>query len=170
MHHMAQHQMPMTQEVWLSRYIAAAFSDVSLEDGIDIYAAESLDDYGNPEEDQRSLTVDRQDWRSVPHEELFPRFSAITFLDAKGFRFYTPAIMTALLLPHDPGECLSSWFLFNLKITKDGAIKGMQFNELFSQRQRAALIRFLKYVIYNRPKIFNADDAVRRLSEIQAQA
>lgn len=159
----------MTQEQWLAQYIESTFADVVLGDGIDIYAAESMDDYGNPDEDRLSLTAERHDWRRVPHDDLFPRFWAVTFLDALGFRFYTPAIMTAILHPHEPGECLSSWFLSNLKITRDGVVKDVPFNSLFTARHKAALIRFLKYMIYNRSRLFDTDDACRRLSEIQTR-
>jgi hypothetical protein len=159
----------MTQEEWLARYIDSAFEGVTLGDGIDIYAAQSLDSYGDPDEDRLSLTAERTDWRRVPHEDLFPRFWALTFLDSAGFRFYTPATMTALLQPHDSGECLSSWFLCNLHVTKDGLIKGVHFSTLFSQRQRAALIRFLKYLNYNCGRPGSDGEAFRRLHEIQTR-
>ena len=160
----------MTQEKWLTDYIASAFAGVSLEDGIDIYAAQSMDDYGNPDEDRRSKTAERHDWRRVPHDDLFPRFWAVTFLDAKGFRFYAPAIMTALLKPHNPpGECLSSWFFFDLKVSEEGLIKGVPFNELFNNRQRAAFIRFLKYLVYNGPRGSEDGDAAWRLWDIQTR-
>jgi hypothetical protein len=159
----------MNQQEWLTNYIESAFADVTLGDGIDIYAAQSLDDYGNSEEDRLSISAERSDWRRVPHEDLFPRFWAVTFLDAPGFRFYAPAIMTALLQPHDPGECLCSWFLANLQITKDGTIKGVQFKDLFSPRQRAAIVRFLKYLVNNTGPCGDTSEAARRLKQIQAR-
>ena len=159
----------MTQEQWLAQYIESCFRDVTLGDGIDIYAAQSMDDYGSPDEDRLSLSAERDDWRRVPRDHLFPRFWAVTFLDALGFRFYSPAIMTALLEPHDPGECLSDGFLSNLKITKDGIIKKAPFNTLFTARHKAALMRFLKYVIYNRSRLFDTESAVRRLNEIHTR-
>jgi hypothetical protein len=39
----------MTQIEWLVDYIAEAFPGVTLDGGIDIHAAQSMDDYGNPE-------------------------------------------------------------------------------------------------------------------------
>lgn len=108
-------------------------------------------------------------WR-VAADVLFPRFWALTFLDAWGFRFYAPAVMTALLGPREPGECLSQWFLCNLSIARNGTVKGVPFDELFNARQRAALVRFLKYLIHHRAREFGGDsDAARRLIEIQSR-
>ncbi|MEM8672075.1 MAG: DUF6714 family protein [Planctomycetota bacterium] len=160
----------MTQEQWLAQYIASCFAGVTLGNGIDLYAAQSMDDHGNPDEDHLSLSAERHDWRRVPSDDLFPRFWAVTFLDALGFRFYTPAIMTALLQPDDPGECLSSWFLANLSITQQGTIKEVPFNTLFTARHKAALMRFLKYAIYNRSRRFDTDVAIHRMNEIQARS
>ena len=161
----------MKQEEWLAHYIESAFAGVTLGDGIDIYAAQSADDYGNAAEDELSLTAERLDWRRVPANVLFPRFWAVTFLDASGFRFYAPAIMTAVLLqPDDPNDgCLLSWFLLNLSTSRDGIIKGVEFNTLFTPRQRAALIRFLKHLVHNCGH--GADsDAARRLRDIQTRS
>lgn len=157
----------MKQEQWLVNYIELAFTDVTLGDGIDIYAAQSLDDYGNPKEDLLSLTAEREDWRRVPDYDLITRFWAVTFLDALGFRFYTPAIMRLMLLPDgDSGGCLTSWFLMHLSVSEDGLIKGVHFNSLFSSRQRAAIIRFLKFLIHHRVDCEGCEPS-RRLSEIQ---
>ncbi len=160
----------MNQELWLAEYIELAFAGVTLGDGIDIYAAQSMDDYGNPDEDRLSLSAERLDWRRVPSDHLFPRYWAITFLDAGGFRFYTPAIMTALLTNQLSGESLSDWFFANLTINRHGLVKEARFNDLFSLRQRAAIIRFLKYAIYNRARRFNSDEAARRLMQIKSYA
>ena len=60
----------MNQEQWLTKYIADAFAGVQLDDGVDIHAAESMDDYGNPAEDRLSLTAEREDWQRVDGETL----------------------------------------------------------------------------------------------------
>lgn len=159
----------MKQEQWLMNYIDATFANVRLGEGIDIYAAQSLDDYGNPDEDHLSLTAERLEWRRVPFAHLFPRYGAVTFLDAEGFRFYTPVIMKAMLaLPEESDEPLSAWFFSNFKITKTGLIKGIHFNNLYSSRQRASIIRFLKYLVYNCGGPTDCD-AFRRLNEIQTR-
>jgi hypothetical protein len=158
----------MTQTDWLVDYITNAFAGVTLDDGIDIHAAQSLDDYGNPEEDRLSQTAQRADWRCVELPTLLPRFSAITFLDAKGLRFYAPAIMTELLRHGDEKGNLSAVFLHALAVTPAGMIKGEQFDQLFDSSQRAAIIRYLKHVVYNDPSLDNGD-AEKRLRDIQAR-
>lgn len=161
----------MKQEEWLTRYITCAFAGVTLGDGIDLYAAESLDDYGNPSEDQLSLAAEKNDWRLVPPNDLFPRFGALTFLDAAGFRFYAPAVMIAILSnPDRHDECLSSWFLLTLAVDETGSIKDVSFNSLFTLHQRAALVRFLKYIIHH--WAYGTGDAGlagQRLEEIQSR-
>jgi hypothetical protein len=160
--------LPMTQVEWLVHYIAKAFADVSLDGGIDIHAAQSMDDYGNPEEDRLSRTAERKDWRRVPIAILQPRFWAITFLDAKGFRFYAPAIMTELLKHGDATNNLSAWFLHGLELTPSGIMKDAPFDELFNSAQRAAIIRYLKHVVHNVPSLDNGD-AEKRLRDIQTR-
>lgn len=159
----------MTQEQWLTQYITDAFAGVRLDDGIDIHAAESMDDYGNPEEDRLSQDTERNDWRRVSAEILCPRHCAVTFLDAVGFRFYTPAIMTTIINRGDDTGLLLDAFLWNLKVTIHGTIKDVNFNDLFTTPQRAALIRFLKYLVHHGCGWSDDGDAKRRLDEIQTR-
>jgi hypothetical protein len=170
----------MTQEEWLLQYIESAFADVTLDGGVDIYAAQSMDDYGNPDEDRRSQSAERFDWRRVPHEDLAPRFWAITFLDGKGFRFYTPAIMSVVLGGADSTGCLLEWFLSKLHVTQDGLLyfaadrllKHVHFRDVFNDRQRAAIVRFLKYLVHDTPGIHasaSPGNAAARLGEIESR-
>lgn len=158
----------MTQPQWLIDYIAKAFDGVKLDDGIEIHAAQSMDDYGNPEEDCLSQTAERTDWRRLNFETLQPRFQAVTFLDSKGFRFYAPAIMTELLKHGDETNNLSAWFLNALAVTPAGLIKETEFNSLFDSMQRGAIIRYLKHVVHNAPLLDNGD-AEKRLRDIQTR-
>ncbi len=158
----------MTQVEWLIDDIAKVFARVTLDGGIDIHAAQSMDDYGNPEEDRLSRTAERNDWQRVQIQTLQPRFWAVTFLDAKGFRFYAPAIMSELLKHGDATNNLSTWFLNGLAVTPAGVIKDVPFDELFNSAQRAAIIRYLKHVVYNAPSLDNGD-AEKRLRDIQTR-
>jgi hypothetical protein len=139
-----------------------------LDGGIDIHAAQSMDDYGNPEEDRLSQTAECKDWQRVQISILQQRFWAITFLDAKGFRFYAPAIMTELLRHGDATNNLSAWFLYGLAVTPKGEIKDVPFDGLFNSAQRAAIIRYLKHVVHNAPSLDNGD-AEKRLRDIQTR-
>ena len=158
----------MTREQELAARIARVFSRVTLGAGIDIHAAQSLDDHGNPEEDRLSGMAEREDWRRVRAEILYPRYTAVTFLDAAGFRFYTPAILTALLSEPQPGEMLSEAWLSNSKVShRDGMIKGVPLTDLFNKSQRAAVVRFLKYATYRRTTWFGGSDVEKRLAEFR---
>lgn len=76
--------------------IERAFAGVRLEDGIGLLEAEGIDDYAGPDEVRRLRQLDeRKDWRRIPNERILNAFWAITFLDAKGFRFHAPALMIA---------------------------------------------------------------------------
>ena len=158
----------MIQTDWLIEYISEAFADVTLDGGIDIHAAKSMDDYGNPEELRLSHNAERMDWRRVKIETLSRRFWGITFLDAKGLRFYSPAIMTELLRHGDNSGLLPDWFLNALAVTPAGIIKGVPFDELFTSVQRAAIIRYLKFVVHHERALDNGD-AKKRLNHIQTR-
>ena len=159
----------MKQEEWLKRYIATCFSDVTLDGGTDIYTAQSSASYGNSTEDHLSQSAERIDWQRVPHEDLLQRFDGLTFLDAIGFRFYTPAIMTLVVeAKGDTDGRLFECFLSHLHVTTTGMIMEMRFNTLFTSRHRAAIIRYLKYLVHNRS--CGIDSLVgRRLKEVQAR-
>ncbi len=158
----------MSQVQWLVDYIATAFQGVTLGGGIDIHAAQSMDDYGNPEEDWLSRSAERTDWRRVKLATLQPRFWAIAFLDAAGLRFYMPAIMTELVIHGDDTNNLSAALLSGLAVTPAGLIKETPFDELFNSAQRAAIIRYLKYVLHNATAL-DTGQAARRLRDIQTR-
>ncbi|SFJ27827.1 DUF6714 family protein [Planctomicrobium piriforme] len=138
------------QEEWLLRYIEDAFEHVSLSGGIDIHRAQSMDDYGNMVEDQLAKYTEVIDWRRVPVTILNERPFAVTFLDAHGFRFYAPAIMTMIVNKADVNSNLEDSFICNLQVDVHGQIKGVPFHSLFSVKQRAAIVRFLKFQIHHR--------------------
>ena len=74
--------------------------------------------------------------------------------------------MTTLIDKDDEHGLLSDAFLWNLKITRQGKIKEVNFDQLFNKFQRAAIIRFLKYLIHHNRK-WQDSDAQQRLDEIQ---
>ncbi len=84
---------------WLIRYIEHAFWGVELTDGTTLYEAAFLADYGF---DSRELALaenaERTDWRRVPVDHLFARTDAIFFMNSAGKRFYSPAILRAVLM------------------------------------------------------------------------
>ncbi len=115
-----------------------------------IYAGESLDRYGDSNEENLSRNAERIDWRRVPVRDLHVRSSAIGYLDAAGIRFYTPAIMSTILREEDDlGNMTDSWFWALNDFRKNCNIRGIPYKYIYNRSQRAAIIRFLKYHIHN---------------------
>lgn len=147
---------------WLIDYIAHAFHDVQLDGGMTIYTGESHDRYGDPDEDRRSQTAERVDWRRVAIPDLLERHCSLSYLDAEGFRFYTPAIMTIIVRDLDPNGMLTDSFLFHLhNIRSSCRVRDTPFCMLYNRSQRAAIIRFVKYLVHNVPG-GEPDDAMRK--------
>ena len=139
----------MTLREWLTTYIRDAFHGVRLEDGVDIYAARNLDSYGcNEEEHRLSLGCKRVNWEQIDPQILRDRAWVLTFLDAKGFRFYLPVMMIDII-HHESESDLAETLFYRFSITPDGRFDGIPFCETFSLFQRAAIVRFLKYLRYN---------------------
>jgi hypothetical protein len=157
----------MTQEEWLCDYIERAFEKVQLGNGRTIHHAQSLENYGNCIEDQLAQWTERTDWRRVQAKTLLDRLDAILFLDAEGFRFYLPALMTIIIKNSDVDEWLVESVISRLNVDSKGTINGMPFRSIFSVHQKAAIVRFLKYVIHHR-RAFAPDHDKKILMKIQS--
>lgn len=74
--------------------VKAAFDGVAREDGITLHEAKAIDDWKSPDElhDARRLDTEQR-WQDVAGEDLLECESALSFFDAKGFRYYLPAFM-----------------------------------------------------------------------------
>ncbi len=135
---------------WLIGYIEQAFRCVKLDDGMTIFEAESMDRYGDQLELDLARSAERTDWRRVPYEHLVARNDGLVFLDAKGFRFYAPAIMTLILRMQDDRGLLTDAFESRLHdIRKSCNVLGVPYTTLFNRSQRAAILRYVKFYIYN---------------------
>jgi len=147
---------------WLIAYIEHAFRGVKLDGGLTIYEGESRDRYGDEAEMCLDTTAERMDWRRVPVADLPCRHAALSFIDAAGFRFYTPAIMTVIVSGHDGNGILTDAFLFHLHgIRSSCRVRETPYCELFNASQRAAIIRFLKFLAFS-SRGCNGDDALRK--------
>ena len=117
-----------------------------------IYEGESLDRYGDATEDRLAKTAERIDWRRVPIADLCERHCSLSFLDAEGFRFYTPAIMTVIVNDLDERGMLTESFLFHIHdIRASCMVQDVHYCTLYNRSQRAAIIRFLKFLTHNVP-------------------
>jgi hypothetical protein len=140
----------MKLEDWLKSYITAAFARVTLEDGVDIHTAKVRDSYGfDHDESQRAISCQRGDWRFVEPQLLRDRAWVLTFLDNKGFRFYLPVIMIDII-DNEQTSDLAETLFYKFSITHDGRLMDQRYVDVFNRSQRAAVVRFLKYLCYNR--------------------
>jgi hypothetical protein len=91
----------------LLRMIEGAFQGVELGDGVSLHESRVLDDYGTTEERQAARVPDeKHDWHKAMLEPDMPWLfgvgcGGLSFLDAKGMRFYLPACLTLLVSGHD---------------------------------------------------------------------
>ncbi|WP_417377457.1 DUF6714 family protein [Gimesia maris] len=154
---------------WLIQYIEHAFADVRLDDGTTLYEAAFHADYGF---DQRELVLsqnaERTDWRRVPFDDLFKRSDAIFSMNSAGKRFYSPAIMRAVLIEGMRDGLMYDGFMFDLAgfvhAKKQGEIP---FATLYNTHQRAAFVRFCKFAAFNAPREFGRDDPLKILDRIR---
>ncbi len=120
--------------------IKTAFKGVKLEDGIGLKAGNAIDDYATSEEFEKAQQEDEKDnWETIPFEDICNYESAFSFTDAKGMRFLMPQYMIADLL----GKELNFEPLWKLEQLNDGS---KQF-ELFNIEQIRVVIHFIEYVL-----------------------
>jgi len=154
---------------WLIQYIEHAFADVGLGDGTTLYEAAFQAEYGF---DQRELALsrdaERTDWRRVPLDDLFARTDAIFFMNSGGKRFYSPAILRAVLIEGTRDGLMYDAFIFDLAgFVHAKNQDDIPFARLYNASQRAAFVRFCKFAAFNAPREFGRDDPLRILDRIR---
>ncbi|WP_044257144.1 DUF6714 family protein [Rhodopirellula sp. SWK7] len=154
---------------WLIRYIEHAFVGVTLGDGTTLYEAAFHADYGfDTRELARSDNAERIDWRRVPIDDLFARNDAIFFMNSNGKRFYSPAIMHAVLTDGMRDGLMYDAFIFDLAgFVHANKEDDTPFATLYNSHQRAAFVRFCKFAAFNAPREFGRDDPLRILDRIR---
>lgn len=154
---------------WLIGYIEHAFAGVTLGDGTTLYEAAFQADYGfDPRELALSENAERIDWRRVPFDDLFARSDAIFFLNSCAKRFYSPAIMRAVLIDGVRDGLMYDAFLFDLAgFVYAKKQEGIPFATLYDTAQRAAFVRFCKFAAFNAPREFGRDDPLKILERIR---
>ena len=125
--------------------IESAFSSVVLGDGIGLFQAEALDDYGNAEEVSSARIKDRElwkRWQEIPENAIVRGYTALCFADPEGMRFLLPAFMI--------------FAVNNFKTSDAAAIDSVVYAldrepvELvgqLSQEQISTVIAFLKFMV-----------------------
>src|SRR3954462_13249591 len=124
--------------------IEASFAGITLEDGISISEATVIDDYGGDEERANARASDeKMDWRTIPDELIERHYSALTFMDAKGFRFSLPAYMRFVLRHYvDVDFNTHDSVFFHLQDDHDPR------RDIFSSEQKAAVRAFLEFFLH----------------------
>lgn len=80
----------------IAALINAAFSNVTLGNGVGLREAQGIDDHENAEACAAYRAKDeKNDWRRIPVEELNTCYSSLSFFDAEGMRFHLPAFLVA---------------------------------------------------------------------------
>jgi hypothetical protein len=159
----------MTLREWLIRFIECAFEGVELHDGTTLYEAAFHASYvSDNHELSLAETAERTDWRRVPVDHLFARTDAIFFMNSAAKKFYSPAILRALLQEGIRDGLMYDAFLFDLS----GLIRGSRENDipfakLYNAAQRAAFVRFCKFAAFNAPKEFGREQPLQILAQIR---
>lgn len=131
--------------------IKRAFEGVKLGNGIGLNQGQALDDY---EPDDVAMIArekdEKEDWQSIPVEELDVKSSSLSFFDAEGMRFHLPAYLVAdLTIEFQIADPL---FHLYYGFTDDTRSEKMEWYEYSSQKfslltndQRKAVIMYLEY-------------------------
>ena len=124
-----------------------AFKDVRLEDGISLKQAEVIDEYNSTmsAKDFADLKAGEEcgDWRAIPLETL-EAYGFIAHLDAKGLRYYIPALMLSVLEQYDPSSMRVIGTLSALYPKKDLWDYHVQRYSLLDEAQKGAIASFLQ--------------------------
>ncbi len=124
--------------------IERAFAGVQLEEGISLGEAIVLDDYGSDEDRALARSHDElHDWRNISDETIACSSVGLSFLDAKGIRFYLPAFMRFALRHYQHSDSASiSYIIYTLDCSSgSGAPLVDDLLEKATDEQRALLTR-----------------------------
>ena len=124
--------------------IQSAFEGIKLDGGTSLEQARLMDNYErgvSPAEFVRlSKRETTDDWSTIPGDVL-DRADAIAFLDAKGLRYYLPALMLRLLDNYDPSSMMTIGVLSALYPKNET----QEYNlSALNRRQRRAIALFLR--------------------------
>ena len=122
--------------------IEHAYAGVTLDGGVSLNQAVHIDNYMQriSELEFRALPESEvtHDWAMIPNDVL-EDFNNVAFLDAKGFKYYIPALMLAILENYEV-ESTAGTILALYPKTKDGEFR---YSEL-SVPQLRAIARYVR--------------------------
>jgi len=139
----------MTKEKLITE-IRTSFEDVKLDDGIGLWEGQGLDDYADENQILKLRIKDeRNNWDSIPYEDLAYAQSSLSFFDAKGMRFCLPKFLIFDILEDkifkEKGVS-SPDIIFTLGHKLNDEYQKYRFS-LFDNRQIETIIHYLEYKI-----------------------
>ena len=141
----------------LCMQIEAAFTGVTLGDGIGLWEAQGLDDCESEETCAQYREGDEKvDWKAIHPDVLDRCSSSLSFFDAAGFRFHLPAFLIVELTVGTVAEMVGA-------LVSESDF-GQSRYELFSEAQRGVIRDFLLFARDDRDYSFQQTEIDAALS------
>ena len=132
--------------------IADAFAGVERGDGVSLHEADVIDDHGSAAERAAARRKDTDThWQDVPGPDIERYNWILSFLDAKGFRYYAPAYMAWTIRNMDTSDSMSTDSTIYSFCFLDSTFREyhLQRWSLFDAAQRGAIYAFLHFMAYH---------------------
>ena len=146
----------------IAQDIRCAFDDVVLGDGVSLHEGRLLDDEYHASVEQlaaaRALDTDTH-WTQVSRHAINELSDAMPFLDARGRQYYLPAFMVFALAPR---ECDSGGAEESVIQTLGHVDSYRHEFDSYTDAQKAAIARFLRYMIDEQNAFFPTKESVER--------
>jgi hypothetical protein len=134
----------------VTQAIKQAFHGVELGTGIGLYEAHGLDGYADDEECRILRKKDELfNWEDIPIARLSECYSSLSFFDPAGMRFHLPAYMIAEIRSPYGSNAHTTFSLTNPveRGAESQRNHSIQYFSLLNEKQRAAVVLFLKLCI-----------------------
>ncbi len=132
----------------LIKQIVSAFDRVTRDDGISLHEAVVIDSYGSDE--QRAIARQKDNelrWQDVPDRSIEHSYSALCFLDPKGWRYYIPAYMIWSLKNYmTSGSNSIDSTVYTFKFSGDPEDYYLSRFKILNQEQSIAVCQFLRFM------------------------
>jgi hypothetical protein len=132
----------------LIKQIVSAFDRVTRDDGISLHEAVVIDSYGSDE--QRAIARQKDNelrWQDVPDRSIEHSYSALCFLDPKGWRYYIPAYMIWSLKNYmTSGSNSIDSTVYTFKFSGDPEDYYLSRFKILNQEQSIAVCQFLLFM------------------------
>ena len=144
----------------LIEIIHQTFAGVMLEDGTTIHEADLEGAYLDEQVRLDSRAKDHEtDWRDVPAWKVERFFSALSFFDPKGWRFYLPVFMCWTMKNWRTSDCpTSDWTIWGFEPSGDWSL--VRYGVLSDQQGRA-VFEFLDFF-----RKYSSDPSPNRAIEV----